>query len=200
MICISIETILNAIIAIGAIAAAVFAGWAVLQTKKFRMEENKAKRAFLAPKSDPGHITINAEFGEPNGIFINLQNYGVNPAVSVAVRILGYNEADINGENVSPPPIFPPYQAFASNPIPQDAEFNIKITSYFEDGFIWNCLVTGFYVMLIDYDDLVLKCHFKDRFYWQTDKNHNLVEIDHDQRQKLDQLINLYLKTETSNV
>lgn len=197
IICLTVENVMNSILALAAIGAAIFAGLTWRQAKKFKDNDNKSRRAYIAPLSNPGYIKTDAELGESNGIFINLQNYGINSAINIEGYLLAYNKADIDGTNINPPPIFPPYTFYATNPIPHNAELNFKHQRFSAD-FSFDILLTGFYVLLLKYTDFVMKCNYEDRFYWKLEDN-NLVEIDIETREKLDNLVEIYLNQQVKS-
>ena len=175
MICISFETILNAIIAIGAIAAAVFAGWAVLQTKKFRQEEEESRRAFLAIGKGGGKLIVPevVSFNAPWILSITLQNYGINPLKNATIKIFGIEFDRIDNK----PQILYTFETNSINPISQNADLELTFDLLGVDQEKATRVLNGFIMMYISYHDIKLNRKFDDEFYWKPNEKRILSEV-----------------------
>lgn len=172
-----IEIIINTVVALAAAGAAIFGGLTWRQAKKFKDNENKSRRAYIAPETIPGTIQLSQSIEEPYGIYdITLKNYGTNSASNIEVILFGYNEADIEGVNSNPSPIFQ-FKTSSFNPIPSSSDLKLTFKSLSRESFNFEMLLTGYLAMYVKYNDEILGQQFTDCFYWKPDDNKVLSEI-----------------------
>ena len=87
-----IQLIINSVIAISAIVAAVYAARSVRVAVKFKKEANESKRAYLCPTDEPGYVRPAAPTFEDPLIEFHFQNYGQNPASNINTKMLRTGE------------------------------------------------------------------------------------------------------------
>lgn len=189
--------IVQSILAIAAIASAIFASLIWRHAKKFKDEENRSKRAFMAPSTNPGNIKYSSKIEDPYGIHINLENFGINPAVDIDVILLGFNICDVDGTNKDPKPIFKE-KAHSINPIPHGSKLKLIFKLDISNSFEFTTLLVNYLAMKIKYFDRILKSEYNDSFYWKAEDS--LFEIEPEFYDRLKELLSRYADfTEISN-
>jgi len=193
MICIYAEIIINAIVALGAIGAAIFAGLAVQQTKKFRQEENESKRAFLAVGKGGGKLIVPEviSFNNPWILSIMLQNYGINPIKHATIKIFGIEFDRIDNK----PQILYTFETNSINPVPQNADLELTFNLFGVDQERSSRVLEGYTIMYISYHDVKLNRQYDDEYYWKLNEKRFLSELKEEEYLKLKPLKEKLLKS-----
>lgn len=175
------RVIIEALIAFGAIGAAIFAGLTFKQAIKFKEEDQKSRQAFITPRPDPGFVCFPKEFEELECLRISLKNYGINTATRIEGDLFACMKAIDDGKEKMVDPIF--IQSFHRyNSMPHTADWNISLekndfnTIGITDNEILIILVQ-YLIMTIKYHDNVLDEDFYDTFFWYRSGSGKLVEV-----------------------
>jgi hypothetical protein len=177
--------ILNSLLALAAIGAAIFAGLTLRQAQKFNREERQARRAYLAPNDDPGFLRTFCDSDEDIRFSVQLINYGVNPTSRVECKY------DFFDDIQKFPKSLWGFDTFASNPIPHGSQFKMELTKkYLLSVGIEDISVARikYIVLKLKYYDIFLSKELKDTFCWQV-KEDKLNEVNFEERKKLINLI-----------
>ena len=193
-----INLYINGILTLCAITASIFAYMSFRQAKIFKREERESRRAYLAPSEDPGHLKITGVTSDEARLLISLENYGINPANKIEGTLLSFNEADVNGTNDNPIPIFTTsFNCY--NPIPNNSRWVIRLSNKRLGVSDIGILLSNYLILKIKYYDNILGQEFNDSFFWLVDTGGKLVEIDKHYK-KMMELGKSFPKEKVSNV
>jgi hypothetical protein len=117
-----INLILNSLLALAAIGAAIFAGLTWRQAQKFNKDEKESRRAFIAPDDDPGFLRTFCNSDEDTRFSVILVNFGLNPISRVECKYDFFGDIQKFLE-----PIWG-FNTFASNTIPHGSKFKMEFS------------------------------------------------------------------------
>jgi len=167
----------TSIIVAGAAAlSALFAFLALKQARKIHSEQKRQNRCYLAPHANPGKLIIAHELGEVSHLKIVLVNYGNNPASEIQIKVLTYNQADIEDRNPSVLPVISKH-LYINNPVARDIDAKFAITGNGGE-FDFGLMASNYVVCRVKYKDIDLGETFKDTFYWIIGRDNELMEVE----------------------
>lgn len=164
------------IVAIAAVLSAFFAYRALSQAWKIHSEQKQQNRSYFAPHDNPGGLIITEELGEKSHLKVVLVNYGGNPANNIKLKLLTYNQADIENRNTSVQPVISGYLTI-NNPVARNGKAIFAITGN-SNGIDFSLLLSNYVVCRIEYQDAVYGNVNKDTFFWIIGPSKELMEVD----------------------
>ena len=155
------STILQFLIALGAIGTLYFARSTFLADKKSR-------RCYLAPTDEQNYLHWNEGLDDQTCLKISLKNYGSNPVETVEVEIFLFSTKSLITEQEYMASYLGKY--YRSNPMPNNTvwELNldkrILISNNIEDFVL---LFYDYVIIIVKYFDPYLREYFEQNFYWE---------------------------------
>jgi len=172
-------SLVEGVLAVSAIAAAIFAGLTLRQARKFNLEESRSRRAYLTPSDHPGFLKKQDALSLEPSLQIDFLNSGVNPCHHVRGLLVAFVKSEDGIGNVYYEGLFRE-EHFANNPIPKSGHWLVQVSRQtFQSGGIseMSIILSGFILFKVRYSDRVLRDTYEDTFLWRRSAEGELVEV-----------------------
>ena len=177
---VTIEFILQGLLAITAIGAVLFSGLTWRQAVKFQREQSNQRRAYIVLSDKPGYLRSREVLDMRPVLALNLYNIGLNPCDSVKGVFLGFVNGTDDQKNEFVDQLFF-YEFVVNNPLPHKGKWIIELDRPTFESVLqvdFAAMFTSFYAFKIEYRDVILNETFSQSFYWKTATKGKFQEVE----------------------